>query len=305
MYKEGPGELTEMEPARPARGPRAWKLLRAPLVGVALGLLAVKGLDRWRISRLTPEERRSAAHAHCERAQEISDEACRRLKVGPIYLPKDVMGAMVGEYSRALEIDPDHLEALDGRAYWRWFRGDSNEALADYDEFLRRETGNPLVWYQRGRLRCERGDHRGAIEDYTRSLQVEPRRPGSATLGARAYCRRECGDWKGALEDLLADGGYDSLQIANCCQALGRHAEALPYYDKYLLRSSSDEVRYRRGLSRFATGDRAGALEDFSRACQEEAQPRRDAQAFIQAHPGDSMSAVLLEALQPKPERGR
>jgi tetratricopeptide (TPR) repeat protein len=297
--------LQQEQPPTGAKPRRAWRWLRAPLVGLALGLALVKGVQRWQISRLTAEERASAAHAHCERAQEISDEACQRLKVAPIYLPKDVMGDMIREYSRALDIDPNHLEALDGRAYWRWFRGDSDEALEDYNEFLRREPGNALVWYQRGRLRCERGDHKGAIEDFTRSLQIEPRRPGSAVLGARARCRRETGEWKGAIEDLVADGGYDHLSLGDCHQALQDHAAAVAEFSAYLKTSDAPNVRWRRGWSRFATGDRAGALDDFRFACASDCEMRRRAEDFILQKPLDPMTAVLKEALVLQPERGQ
>ncbi|KAF0246600.1 MAG: hypothetical protein FD180_598 [Planctomycetota bacterium] len=112
-------------------------------------------------------------------------------------------------------------------------------------------------------------------------------------------------DRAGALADLEADGGTDTLSIADCRQALGRHAEAVKSYDAYLRHSRSLDVVYRRGVSRFAIGDRAGALEDFSRACLDEGSPRTAAMDFIQQHPGDPMSAVLQEALRPKPEAPR
>ncbi len=305
MYKEGPGELTEMAPAPPSGTWRAWRRLRAPILGLALGLALVKGYDRWRIAQIKPEERPLFAHAHCLRAREISDEACRRLKLSPIYLPKDVMGDMIREYSRALKIDPDHLEALHDRAYWLWYRGERDEALDDYDELLRRSPRSALAWYQRGRIRCESGDHKSAIDDYTHALAIEPHHQGGSALGARASCRMDVGDMVGALQDLEAEGGYDHLRIGDCRQALGRHAEAVKAYDAWLRTSRSTGVLYRRGVSRFWSGDHAGALDDFTRACEPDGDERRTALAFLEREPGNPMSEVLRQALLPKPERER
>ena len=279
--------------------------MRAPLLGVILAWAVVRIVDRVRIARMSPKERTPLAHEHCLRAQEISEEACRRLGVSPIDLPRGVMGDMIDEYSRALEIDPGHLEALHDRAYWRSYRGDDWRAMRDYDELLRLDPKNALAWYQRGRLQHERGKHAEAIADFTHALEVEPARPGQATLGARSRCRRETGDWQGALDDLMADGGRDHLGIADCRQALGQHAEAVKAYDAYLRTSNSTEVLYRRGVSLFAAGDRAGAIEDFARACQEAGTPRADALTYMREHPGDPMSGALEEALRPRPESVR
>lgn len=288
-----------------SRWRRAWRLLRAPVVGLALGLALVKGYDRWRIARMTPVERRDTAKGHCERAQEIQDEACKRLNLAPIYLPEDVLDAMIAEYSRALVVDPGNVEALGNRAYWRKFRGDGKGARADYDELLRLQPGNALAWYQSGNLRCDHGDHAAAIEDYNRSLAAEPHRPGQAVLGARARCRMEVGDYRGALADFQAQGGYDSWPIGDCHAALGEHAEAVAAYDRYLQRSDASLVRLRRGLSRFRLGDSAGALEDFRRACQEEGQARDEAQGHVRNTPADPVCELLKEALLPLPERPR
>ena len=299
-----------MEPECPnPEGPpawlRAWRWTRAPLLGLLLGWGVVKGVDRLRIARLSPQERSALAHEHCLRAQAISDEACRRLGVGPINLPEDVIDDMIDEYSRALEIDSGHLEALHDRAYWRSYSGAPRGALRDYDELLRLDPGNALAWYQRGGLHCSGGDHAAAISDYTRSLEIQAHRPGSAVLGARARCRRETGDWTGALADLEADGGYDSLGIADCLQALGRHDEAVKAYDRYLRNSAAPEVLYRRGRSRFAAGNRTGAIEDFTGACQQDGPARAEAEAFVREHPGDPMSDALREALKRLPEEVR
>ncbi|MEK7469337.1 MAG: hypothetical protein AAB074_18340 [Planctomycetota bacterium] len=164
MYKVEPDPQTETtSPQAGGRARKAWRIIRAPLVGLILGIGFVKGLDRWRISRLTPDERQTEAHAHCERASEISREACGRLGVGPIYLPKSVISDMIREYSRALEIDPGHLEALHDRAYWRAYSDQEKAARQDYDELIRRDPQNDLAWYQRARLRCGGGDHAGAL----------------------------------------------------------------------------------------------------------------------------------------------
>lgn len=292
--------------APPLRGWRlAWRRLRAPIIGLVLGLGLVRGLERARLASLTPAERAERAHDHCERAGELSREAVARLGLaGPIYLPPDVMQEMIDEYSRALELDPTHVEALHSRAYWHLYKHEGSAALADYDQLLELDPGNSEAWYQRGGIHCGRGDHARAIADYTRSIELAPN-PYLAMRGARARCHEHLGDFSAALADLQAEGGGDHYRIARCLAALGRHAEAVKHYDVVLARSAgAAETTYERGLSRFAAGDRAGALEDFQRAFRSGTSIASDrAREHMAAQPGDSLSAALLEALGP--ESGR
>ena len=291
--------------ALPAPRP-SWRrrALRTVVLGLVLGWALVRGVDRTRVALLGPEARAAAAHAHCERARAIEREACRRLDTSPIYLPASVMQEMADELTRALQVDPGHLEALHDRAYWRWFSGDRQRARADYDWLLALDPGNSLAWYQRGRLRCERGDHAGAAADYTRAIELEPARTaGNAAWGARGSCRRDTGDVAGALADFQVDG--DPFEIGSCLQDLGRHAEAVAAFDARLAHGDHPRARYRRGISRLALGDRAGAVADLGQALEASDlhELRADAWQRIAAGPGDPLASALEEALRAHPEQ--
>lgn len=290
--------------APPAKEPprASWprRLLRTLVLALVLGWLLVRGVDRTRVALLGPEARAAAAHAHCERARAIEREACQRLSTSPIYLPASVMQEMADELTRALQVDPGHLEALHDRAYWRMFSGDKR-ARADYDWLLELDPGNGLAWYQRGRLRCGGGDHAGAAADYSRSLELAPRRGGNAAWGARGRCRRDTGDLAGALADFQVDG--DPFEVGSCLQDLGRHAEAVAAFDARLSHGDHPLARWRRGVSRLALGDRAGAVADLGQALETgHDELRQEALARIAAGPGDPLASALEEALRAHPE---
>src|SRR5271168_1925573 len=51
--------------------------------------------------------------------------------------------------------------------------------LGDYDQTIRNGRGDALIYRTRAYLREELGDHRGAIEDYSEAILLDPKDAGS------------------------------------------------------------------------------------------------------------------------------
>ncbi len=105
----------------------------------------------------------------------------------------------------------DHREAvrLDPRHAWAWARlGDIYRSLERLEE-AERAFGRSIeaapnytrAYNMRGLTRFALADYRGAIEDYTKALALEP--GAWEVLDNRAQARLRIGDLRGALEDSL------------------------------------------------------------------------------------------------------
>ena len=88
------------------------------------------------------------------------------------YSSESFAGA-IGAYSRALELDPDYMTSLLGRAEASGVLGRHEEALADLDRAI--ALGADWTGYLlRARTRQELGDAAGAIADFRRVLEENP-----------------------------------------------------------------------------------------------------------------------------------
>jgi tetratricopeptide (TPR) repeat protein len=115
-------------------------------------------------------------------------------------------------------------------------QGRYRRALAAFDEAVRtRPTAG--AYANRGTTRARLGDARGAIEDFTQALALEPDDP--EVLFNRGNAHLAAGDPGAAVADF------------------GRALEIRP---GWLL------ARFNRGLARWQAGDRAGARVDWARA---------------------------------------
>lgn len=110
----------------------------------------------------------------------------------------DWEGALA-DYSVAIQIDPAHALALAGRGTIYMERERLPEALADLDRALARQPGLTLALNNRGNVRKAMGDLYGALADYNRLIELED---SDIVRYNRGALRFELRDYRGALEDL-------------------------------------------------------------------------------------------------------
>lgn len=133
------------------------------------------------------------------------------------------------------------------------------------------ETAGRYHW--RGLARQARGDLDGAIADYTKSLELNPRFDGAYMN--RGLARQAKGDLDGAIEDFgraiainpKLDAAY--LNRANARQTRGDSAGAFRDYDKAIeVNPKLYEAYTGRGVARHSQGDLDGAIQDHTKALE-------------------------------------
>src|SRR5476649_2042867 len=76
----------------------------------------------------------------------------------------------LADFNRALALDPDYAEALNGRGFVKHATGDIAGALADYDLAIAADPRHLMAYNNRGNIKRDQGDFAGAIADFDHAL---------------------------------------------------------------------------------------------------------------------------------------
>lgn len=173
--------------------------------------------------------------AQSKSAKEFLDSALVRVQ------EKDLDGAIVA-LTRAIELNPNYVEALFIRGQCLFLKGDRDRALLDYDKVIElapNTRGIERVYNNRSVIRISKGDTEGAVKDAEKALEVNPNFADS--LSNRGLARFMRGDSAGAASD----------------------------YDKAIeLEPKSPATYINRGILRFDRKIFEGAMADFNKAIE-------------------------------------
>ncbi|MBG0743512.1 MAG: serine protease, partial [Cylindrospermopsis raciborskii KL1] len=143
--------------------------------------------------------------------------------------------------------------------------GDNKGAIDDFTQALKLDPNNAITYYDRGAARYNLGDNKGAIDDYNQALKLDPNY-AHAYIG-RGNARYNLGDNKGAIDDYNQAIKLDPKN-------------ALAYYN--------------RGFARSNLGDNQGAIDDYNQAIKLDP---KDADAYYnrgnaRSNLGDNQGAI-------------
>jgi len=176
-------------------------------------------------------------------------------------------------FTRALELDPQRVEAYVQRGSLRAQRGATAEARADYDAALDLDPRDSAALFKRAVLALNTGgDLEQALRDATLALESEANRAEGLRLRAMLQIAR--GQPTEALADLercLAEdpsnaGALDERarlrRLSDPAAALSDHTRAIE------LSPTNGTLWLNRGHTRLLAGDPQGALDDLDRASE-------------------------------------
>ncbi len=194
------------------------------------------------------------------------------LERADLRLVKGELDLADADLARVLELDPGSGEAhaLRGVVWSR--RGEHRRAIPEYDRALELDPDQAApILARRGLARSMLGEHQDAVADYDRSLALAPRE--AAALRNRGGSKDHLGDRPGAIADfslsleLEPDDVQTRVNRGMCLAREGRLVEAIADYDRVLARAPDHvQALAERGLTRARAGDMEGALPDYERA---------------------------------------
>ncbi len=144
------------------------------------------------------------------------------------------------------------------------------EALAICDNIINKE---PKAWayVNRGIIKYELGDKKGAIVDYDRAIQLNPQYAGAYV--DRGIAKSDLGDNNGAMSDYETAIAIDpQFPFAYVNRGIaksesGNKRAAIIDYDRAIAIDPQFTLAYyNRGIAKSGLGDKKGAMSDYNRA---------------------------------------
>jgi tetratricopeptide (TPR) repeat protein len=182
----------------------------------------------------------------------------------------DLNGA-IGDFSRAIELDPKSVSAVYNRGIARLQKGDYDGAIGDLTRAIELSPNTADYYNDRGLAKLRKGDDDGAIADFTRAIELDAK--NTIAYRNRAVAKNRKGDADGALADFnhaieldpKNAGAFNSRGAIKKTKsdldgAIADFTSALELNDKLAIAYKN------RGEAKQAKGDAAGAKEDLKRA---------------------------------------
>lgn len=118
--------------------------------------------------------------------------------------------------SKALKINPDHVQSLHVRALAKGKLADYQGAMEDYERALTLEPANAIILSDRALAYHFMGEKDKSMADFDQAVMLEPE--NGYRYASRAFIKDRIGDLEGALEDYnkaIALDPEDAISINN------------------------------------------------------------------------------------------
>lgn len=182
----------------------------------------------------------------------------------------DKAGA-ASDYELALKYDPDNALATHNLAHIKSLGGDQESAEKLLSESIAKNEKLAYPRAERGYQRMQSGDYKGALEDYSEVVRLEPDDPENYLN--RGLVKEKLRDFAGALSDyshaLKLDEKNPRAWVCrgNVVSKLGNWKEALEDYDAAIILDKSYALAYfNRGIAHQRAGNAPAACEDLKAA---------------------------------------
>ncbi len=155
---------------------------------------------------------------------------------------KDDLGDYTGaiqDYNKAIELDPDFVDAYINRGIDKHSLGDNIGAIQDFNKAIELDPDYARAYYDRGYAKFELGEYRGAIQDFNKAIELDP--DFVDAYNNRGCAKDDLGDYTGAIQD------YN--------KAIELDPDFVDAYNN-------------RGIDKHSLGDYTGAIQDYNKAIE-------------------------------------
>ncbi|MDR0976481.1 MAG: tetratricopeptide repeat protein [Prevotellaceae bacterium] len=157
-------------------------------------------------------------------------------------------------YDKALELEPDNVEAWNDKGLLLYFTKRHDEAITCFDKAIELEPDNNKAWYNKGLLLYSTKHYDEAITCFDKAIELEPdNNKAWYNKGLLLYSIKRY-DKAITYFDKIIELEPDNLEALYCkglsLNSLERYEEAITYFNKIIeLEPDNLEALYSKGLS--------------------------------------------------------
>jgi len=133
-------------------------------------------------------------------------------KTGVDYLNKNNLDEAIAYFNKALDKDPNYVDALCNRGEAYVLKGNTDQAIKDFNKAMLIKPNYSRAYYDRGVAYVDKGDYTQAIADFSKAIKLKPDYAKAYHMRAAAYAVKK-----------QYDKSWDDVYKA---QALGKPVKA-------------------------------------------------------------------------------
>jgi tetratricopeptide (TPR) repeat protein len=190
---------------------------------------------------------------------------------GSAYSKKGESDRAIADYNQAIRLDPGYAYAFYNRGSAYADKGEYDRAIADYDQAIRLDPGFTYAFYNRGSAYADKGDYDRAIADHDQVIRLDPGDEYAFNGRGAAYTNK--GEYDRAIADynqaIRLDPGYAYAfyNRGNAYRNKGEYDRAIADYDQAIrLDPGYADAFYNRGLAYYHKGESDRAIANFDQS---------------------------------------
>ena len=170
----------------------------------------------------------------------------------------DYFDRAIADYTRAIQINPNYLDAYFARAESYSNKEDYDLAIADYTSMLRINPNSADAYIARGTMYVLKNDHERAIAEYTSAIRIDPnyaeayKNRGDVYIGKGDHDRAKA-DYTRAIRIMRPDNASEYYQRGGMYEKIGDIDNAIADYETAMsmgynwLKNTIDQLKQQRG----------------------------------------------------------
>ena len=163
-------------------------------------------------------------------------------------------------YTKAIEVNPDFLDAYINRGLVNNELGEYKESIKDYDKAIELDRKCALAFNNRGYTKFRQKDYEGALADYNKAIILNPKFRMALDNKALLFSTVCMEDDKDFSEKFYLSLGISEINEGNFTEALKDFDESLKY------NKDNELVYFYKGIACHSLGKDKEAYENYSKA---------------------------------------
>ena len=192
---------------------------------------------------------------------------------GIAHIKQDKLEQAIVSFSKAIELDPDYVNAYCNRGAVYYYKGEYEKAIIDYNKAIELNQRHVITYNNRGVAYDNKDEQEKAIGDFTRAIEIKSDYADAYNNRGNAYGNK--GEYDRAITDytkaieLNSEFANAYHNRGNAYGNKGEYDRAITDYTKAIeLNSEFANAYHNRGVVYYSKNDFNQAIKDYTKAIE-------------------------------------